>query len=162
MTTQISIEDHFDCTPKQLFDLLSDDAFDDELMKAIQMTKELKAKAEKPTGMEYKIRLTTSEPVPLIAKKFTGDHLSYVENRVWNNAKLLNTWTITPEVKGVSVEAKGTTEFVADGNGCIRRTTGSITVGIPLLGKKIEGIVLESITDTFKRNADYCRQHLKK
>ena len=162
MTTQILIEDRFDCAPQKLYDLLSDNNFDDSQMKALNMGKQQLSDSKKGDGPEFKIRLTNAEEIPAIAKKFTGDHLSYVETRTWSQKKLANTWVIAPEVKGASVEAKGVTEFVADGNGCVRRTKGSITVSLPLIGKKIEEMVLQSITDTFKKNADYCRDYLSK
>ncbi|MBR4985732.1 MAG: DUF2505 domain-containing protein [Proteobacteria bacterium] len=162
MTTQILIEDHFTCSPKKLYELLSDNSFDDALMKALNMGKVLLSEDKKADGPVLKIRLTNAEEIPAIAKKFTGDHLSYVETRTWSQSKLNNTWVIAPDVKGASVEAKGVTEFVADGSGCIRRTKGSITVNLPLVGKKIEEMVLKSITDTFKKNADYCRDYLSK
>ncbi len=162
MATQIVIDDRFDCKPTELFALLSDDGFDDDLMKALSMQKELQAKTEKKEGTEYRIRLTSSEAVPAMAKGFIGEHLSYVETRAWNNAGLSNTWVIVPEVKGAKVEAKGTTEIVADGQGCVRPTRVTVSVNLPLIGRKIEEMVLKSITETFSRNADYCRQRLAK
>lgn len=160
MTTQILIEDRFNCSPKTLFELLSNDQFDDELMNALKMDKKLIEKADKPEGKLFKIHLTSADAIPAIAKKFVGEYLSYVETRQWMTASNSNTWCIVPEVKGASVEAKGTTEIVADGNGCIRRTKGTVSVSLPLIGKKIEEMVLQSITDTFKKNADYCRSKL--
>ena len=160
MTTEIVIEDKFDCTPDKLYSLLSDDQFDDALMNALQMKKECLEKKADASGPVYKIRLTNPEEIPAIAKKFTGEKLSYIETRTWNKAKCGNTWIIAPEIKGATVEAKGKTEIVANGNGCIRKTTGSITVKIPLIGGKIEKIKKKSITDTFKKNADFCRKYL--
>lgn len=160
MATQILIEDRFECTPKQLFDRLSDDQFDNELMKALNMGKEMLEQASKAEGRLYKIRLTSAEAIPAIAKKFVGEHLTYVETRQWKTATNSNTWSIVPEVKGATVEAKGTTDIIADGNGCIRITKGTISVNLPLIGKKIEEMVLQNITETFKRNAEYCRKHL--
>lgn len=157
MSTTISIDDRFDCTPEVLFDRLSDNAFDDDLMKALNMSKELIEAKETPQGMTYVIRLTNPDTIPAIAKRFAGEHLSYVETRIWNRSKMGNTWEIVPEISGATVEAKGTTEIVADGSGCIRRTRGKISVNLPLIGKKIEEMVLQSIKDTFKRNAEYCR-----
>ncbi len=162
MTTEIMIEDRFVCDPQKLMELLSDNAFDDELMKALEMGKELLGEEKKSAGPEYRIRLTSAEPIPAIAKKFVGEHLSYVETRTWNKSACSNQWVIIPEVKGASVEAKGTTEIVADGHGCVRRTKGKVTVNLPLVGKKIEEMVLQSITDTFKKNAAYCRDYLEK
>ncbi len=162
MATQILIEDRFACSPKELFDLLCDNKFDDELMKSLKMGKEMLAENKKSEGMEYKIRLTSAEDIPAIAKKFVGDHLSYVETRSWNDAKLSNNWVIAPEIKGAAVDAHGTTEIVKDGEGCIRRTKGSISVSLPLIGSKIEQMVLASIKDTFAKNADYCRSYLAK
>ncbi|MBQ9396819.1 MAG: DUF2505 domain-containing protein [Proteobacteria bacterium] len=160
MATQLLIEDRFNCSPKKLFDLLSDDQFDDELMKALKMDKKLIEKADKAEGKMFKIHLTCAEEIPAIAKKFVGEHLSYVETRQWKTASNSNTWSIAPEVKGANVDVKGTTEIVADGNGCIRRTKGTVSVSLPLIGKKIEEMVLQNITDTFKKNADYCRSKL--
>lgn len=161
MTAKILIEDRFSCSPKALYDHLSDDAFDDALMKALDMEKSLMEKKETAKGVMYKIRLTNPEPIPAIAQKFTGTHLTYIETRTWDGSTLGNTWEIAPVVQGVKVDARGKTEIRADGDGCVRVTEGSVTVNLPLIGKKIEEMVQKSILDTFKRNADYCREHVK-
>ena len=162
MATEILIEDRFDCSPQDLYDLLSDNGFDDGLMKSLQMGKELISESKQADGVQYKIRLTNPDEIPAIAKKFTGDHLSYIETRKWTNSNLGNTWVIEPEVKGAKVEAKGVTEIIAEGSGCVRRTKGSVSVSLPLIGKKIEEMVLDSIQKTFKQNAEYCRNYLSK
>ena len=91
MATTISIDDKFDCTPEVLFDRLSDNDFDDDLMKALNMSKALIESKDTPQGPTYKIRLTNPDTIPAIAKRFTGEHLSYVETRIWNRSKLGNT-----------------------------------------------------------------------
>lgn len=161
MTTQILIEDRFACSAESLYKLLSDNAFDDKLMDALSMRKELLDSHEVPGGVQYRIRLSNPEDIPAIAVKFTGAHLSYVETRTWQNATSSNTWIIEPEVRGATVEAKGKTEIVPADGGCVRRTTGTISVNLPLIGKKIESMVLESITATFKKNAKYCQDYLR-
>ena len=158
MTTEILIEDKFNCSPEKLYALLSDNGFDDGLMQSLKMGKELLSETKLSDGVTYKLRLTNPDEIPAIAKKFTGDHLSYVETRTWSSKG--NTWVIEPEVSGAKVEAKGVTEIVSDGSGCIRRTKGSINVSLPLIGKKIEQMVLESIQKTFKQNAEYCRSYI--
>ena len=161
MATEIKVEDRFDCSPRALYDLLCDNAFDDGLMKALNMGKELMSETKIGDGVEYKICLTNPEEIPAIAKKFAGDHLCYVETRRWEPARLSNTWVIEPKVNGAKVEAKGTTEIVADGTGCIRRTKGTISVSLPLIGKKIEDMVLQSIKQNFEQNAAYCRKYIQ-
>ena len=161
MTTPILIEDKFACTPEALYALLSDDAFDTTLMEAIDMAKESLSEKKTDLGVEYKIRLTNPDGVPAIAKKFIGDKLSYIEVRSWNEKELSNTWIIEPETKGVTVKAQGTMTITAVGGGCLRKTEGSITVNVPLIGRKIEEMVLKGIVDNFEKNADYCRQYIK-
>ena len=86
MATKISIEDRFDCSPQKLYDLLSNDKFDDELMQALKMQKSKQSEEKNADGMLFKIRLTSPDEIPAIAKKFTGDHLSYVETRQWQDS----------------------------------------------------------------------------
>lgn len=160
MTTKILIEDRFACNPSKLCELLADNSFDDELMKSLNMKKECLEQKDAADGPIYKIRLTNPDPMPAIAVKFTGEKLAYVETRTWNKAKCSNSWEIAPEIKGTTVEAKGTTEIVADGHGCLRRTTGSVTVNLPLIGRKIEEMVEKSIRETFQKNADFCRKYI--
>ena len=160
MAAEFFIEDHFNCSPKALYDMLCDNAFYDNLMKSLNVGKQLLSEEKLDNGMQYKIRLTNPEEIPAIAKKFTGEHLVYVETRRWSSQNLGNTWVIEPEVSGVKVEAKGVTEIVAEGEGCIRRTKGSVNVSLPLIGKKIEEMVLQSIQGTFKKNAEYCKQYI--
>lgn len=161
MATELLIEDRFECSPERLCELLMDNAFDDELMRALDMGKELLETKKVDDDVIYRIRLTDPEKIPAIAVKFTGEHLSYVETRTWHRKTLSNQWTIDPDVKGAKVEAKGVTEIVADGGGALRRTRGTISVNLPLIGKKIEAMVLSGIETTFKRNAEYCREYLK-
>ncbi len=161
MATKLLVEDHFTCSPEKLYSLLTDNAFDDELMAALKVGKKLVDHTDAASGPVYKLRLTTPNEIPVFAQKFTGEKLSYVENRVWNKSSFGNTWTITPEIKGASVECKGITTIVAEGTGCVRKTEGTITVNVPLIGRKIEEMVQKSITDTFKQNADFCAQYLK-
>ena len=160
MTAEILIEDRFNCSPKALYDMLCDNTFDDKLMESLKMGKQLLSEEKQDNGILYKIKLTNPDEIPAIAKKFVGDHLVYVETRRWLSQSLGNTWTIEPEVSGVKVEAKGVTEIVPDGEGCIRRTKGSVNVSLPLIGKKIEEMVLKSIQDIFKKNAEYCKKYI--
>jgi len=160
MSTEILIEDRFNCAPKALYDLLSDNGFDDDLMKSLKVGKSLLSEEKKADGVQYKIRLVTPEETPAIARKFTGEHLAYVETRNWVLDRLGGTWVIEPEVNGVKVEAKGVTEIVSDGSGCIRRTKGVVNVSLPLIGKKIEEMVLQSIKNTFAQNAAYCQKYI--
>ncbi|MCL2326259.1 MAG: DUF2505 domain-containing protein [Proteobacteria bacterium] len=161
MATKILIEDHFSCSPETLYTLLSDNDFDDKLMQSLKMEKELLDVQNKPGGDILRIRLTNPDTMPAIAKKFTGDRLSYIETRTWNKDNASNAWVIEPEIKGAAVEAKGTTSIIARDGGCIRKTEGSITVNLPLIGRKIEAMIQEGIVDTFKKNAEFCQKYIK-
>ena len=163
MTSKLLIEEHFDCSPQQLFDLLSDDNFDDELMKALNIQKEVLSNEKTSDGPKLKLCLTTPDEIPSFARKFIGDKLSYVETRTWHKGTLSNNWVIEPKISigSIKIDVRGTITISAADNGCIRRTEGEFSVGIPLVGKKVEDMLQVGVKDTYNKNAEYCRKYIK-
>lgn len=54
------------------------------------------------------------------------------------------------------------TEIVPGGAGTVLRNTGEVTVRIPLLGGKLEGVIAEQVTKLLQREAEFTAEWLRK
>lgn len=160
MATKLFIEDKFNCSAQHLYELMSGQELDDALMAELGIIKETLKATDGANGPEYELRLTMPDEIPALFRKFIGDKLSYVETRKWNAQNTSNTWEIAPQISVKGVQVKGTIKIVGSGDQCVRTTEGTLSVGIPLVGKKIEENLLESITATFKKNAAFFQQKI--
>ncbi|MFA5624980.1 MAG: DUF2505 domain-containing protein [Bradymonadales bacterium] len=160
MATKLYIEDRFDCSAEYLYELMSGQELDDALMAELGIEKETLEHDERDEGPRYVLRLRMPDEIPVLFRKFIGERLSYVETRTWDAESTSNTWDIAPEISVKGVEVKGSIRIVDDGAGCKRITEGLLSVGIPLVGKKIEESLLSSISETFKKNAEFFQRHI--
>ena len=164
MATKMHIEDHFDCSAQELYDMLADDDFDTELMAAIKVGKELIDSEERPEGPWLKIRLSPdTQDLPGFMRKVVGEKNAYVEERAWNKKTLSNTWTIIPDFSVGKVSIGGTFTIKDAGAGkCVRVVEGDFSIKVPLLGGKIEKFIIKQTEETFRKNTAHCKQVLAK
>ena len=162
MSSKMRIEDTFNCSAQKLYDMLADDAFDTELMKAIEIGKELIEKEDRAEGPYYKIRLSPStEDLPKFMAKAVGNKSAYVEERAWNASKRSNTWKIIPDFSVGKVNIEGTLSIKPAGEDkCVRVVEGEFTVKVPLIGGKIEKYIIKQTEETFEKNTAYCNKYL--
>jgi hypothetical protein len=77
---------------------------------------------------------------PESAARFTGPHLTVVEEVQWSEARAdgARTGTLTMTVVGQPVRLTGTLQLGPGGRGTTVDLTGELKVAIPLLGRKLE------------------------
>ena len=85
-------------------------------------------------------RTSRTLPSPESAARFTGPHLTVVEEVQWSEAGAdgARTGALTMTVVGQPVRLTGTLQLRPGGRGTTVQLTGKLKVAIPLLGRKLE------------------------
>lgn len=93
--------------------------------------------------IKMKAEFPMSAPVPGFAKKFVGDSVTVVETDSWNLAT--KTGNIEVDVKGAPVDASGIMTLSDGGKGAINSIDWTVKCSVPLVGKKLEGLIADDI-----------------
>lgn len=162
MTSKMHIEDRFECSAKTLLELILDSTHDDAAMEAIGMRRELVEERETAKGKIEVVKITPSSDLPAFMKKVVGGSNSYVETREWDYEKMVNRWSEKTGFAQDKVDIRGTFTIRPSGDTtCIRAVDGDVTVRVPLIGKKIEGFIIDSTKETFRKSTAFTKRWLK-
>lgn len=95
-------------------------------------------------------RVAAVRPVPVFARPFVaGGRLRYIEAMTWRRADDAIDLEVRPEVLGGRVQITGVYRLTAAGPGQVhRRYAGAITVGIPLVARRIERAIADQFAET--------------
>ncbi|MBB3049323.1 hypothetical protein FHS23_000318 [Prauserella isguenensis] len=106
-------------------------------------------------GDEVRYTLVQGVPadkLPSVAQKFVSGDLMVRREHVWHGGE----GTIRAQVDGIPGEITGTVSVEPDGDAAARQVTrGEVTVKIPLVGGKLEGLIAEQVTTLLEREADF-------
>lgn len=106
-------------------------------------------------GDEVRYTLVQGVPadkLPSVAQKFVSGDLMVRREHVWRGGE----GTIRAQVDGIPGEITGTVSVEPDGDAAARQVTrGEVTVRIPLVGGKLEGLIAEQVTTLLEREADF-------
>lgn len=131
---EISARVDFPADPDRVFEMLTDQRYLDRVCQA--------SHAESyETSVDGSTTTTNRTlPAPDIAARFTGPTLTVVEQITWSEAGQggRRTGSVQLTVPSQPVSMKGQLVLSAGGPGSVLELTGTLTVSIPLLGKKLE------------------------
>ncbi len=161
MAQKIDIVHRFECSAQKLYELMSDNDFDSQVMADLGIEKETLSATQNDEGPLYVTRVSDKNSVPDAFKSMIGDQLEYEETRQWHKATLGNDWKIKTAFMTDKVNVGGVTEIVDVGDGCERRVRGTVEIKIPLVGKKIESKILEALNENFEKNRVFMENYIK-
>jgi hypothetical protein len=76
--------------------------------------------------------------IPSFAKKFVGDEIQIVQRESWTNA---SSATLSVEIPGKPGTFKGRIDLSGDEGRTVETVAGDISVKVPILGGKLEGMI---------------------
>jgi hypothetical protein len=101
-----------------------------------------------------RIRSVLDIDLPGPARAFIGDgDPAWVEEATWEPQTLSWKWVLLPEVGGDILTAFGETHLKAGSIGTIRNIVGSVRVGVPFYGGKVEGWIVDGFERTYDEEA---------
>ena len=88
------------------------------------------------------------------AGRFLGSsEPAWIEEATWHPELGRWEWVIKPEVAADILKASGTTSIEPDGDGALRRVTGSVQVRVPLYGSRVEGWIVQGLEESYAEEA---------
>lgn len=97
------------------------------------------------------------------ASKFLGDsEPAWVEEARWDPEQMSWAWVIHPEVAEQLLSASGTMALQAQEGASTRLIEGEVRVRVPLYGGKVEGWIVEGISDAYEEEAARLEAYLDK
>ena len=157
------IEDTFDVSAEHYWKTFFDQEFNAALWPALDIQWEPLELDRKGEGSDLVIvrkqRLTPKREMPAIIAKFVKGKLSYVEENVFTAANNTMKTTTTPSFMADKIDTSGTFRIEVLGPNKVNRIwDGNCEVGIPLVGGKVEKILVEEVRESYRKATEFTRK----
>jgi hypothetical protein len=131
----------YDASPEEVFAMLGDAAFREQVCEAQHVT-ECTVKIDGVDGtMTVNVdQRRPSEGIPSFAKKFVGDTIHIAQREEWSSP---TDAVLDVTIPGKPGHMKGSITLRPDGDGTVETVTGELKVHIPIVGGKIEHLVID-------------------
>lgn len=159
---KLSVRHSFPCTPATFWEMFWDDEYDQMVLDAADVTREILESIEHPDGVvTQRIRTTPNRELPKAVATVVGAaKLIYTqESRFDPNASTL-TWQVTPNVMADKVTAKGQLLVRETPTGCERLVEGEIAVKVRFVGGRIEKAIVDDVTRSYAKAAEVAQAWL--
>lgn len=114
-------------------------------------------------GLRYQLRQGISaDKLPQAVRTLHKGDLLVTRTQTWrvSNDGTGHQGNATVEVGGVPGEITARTALLANGDQTVLRTSGEVTVRIPLFGGKLESVIAEQVTKLLEREAEFTAKWL--
>jgi len=145
----------FGFSARVCWDLFCSDQVQEEISQAAGITTEPIETKTTPQGRSRRYRVVPHEELPPIAAKALGaPRFTYVQTDLLDDQAMLLTWSIKPDKMGDRIQASGRIKLTDKPDGSCERTLFTeISVAIPLIGRKIEKMVIDTLSSSHERAA---------
>lgn len=131
----------YDASPAEVFAMLGDPVFRERVCEAQHVSEATVEIDGVDDTMTVSIdQRRPSDGIPSFAKKFVGDTIHIAQREEWSSA---TDAVLDVTIPGKPGHMKGTITLRPDGDGTVETVTGELKVHIPIVGGKIEGLVIE-------------------
>lgn len=111
-----------------------------------------------------RLRLRHSVPVeflPSAIRRFTGDDLVLDRTETWRPRDAGGyDGSVEVKVRGLPGSISGTQSLVDDGDGAVTDVEGTVSVSVPMVGSRIEGVVVEQVGQLLDAEDAFTRRWL--
>lgn len=138
----------YDADPNAVLAMVTDPAFWDKVAVATEAISSV-ATAEADGGAT-RVVVDTEQPVkgvPSFAKKFAGDSTRAITTQVWSGT----TASYSVDTPGKPTSINGTAAVTAQGSGSVLTYDLEVKASVPLIGGKLEKLVVDLTTEGFDK-----------
>lgn len=123
---------------------------------------EIEIREDSPTRFESRVvRHAGTDRVPSFARKFTGDRVTIVQTQFWDRSATPYTGELQLELQGLPGHILTRLSLRDNGDGTSTlQGHGEVEARIPLVGKRIEKMLLDKVGDGFEHSAQKIRDYL--
>lgn len=147
----------FDAPPSKVAEAMLDEGYQRSLSDVGRL-KERELLEQRAGGngvVTRRVRCVLSIHVAGPAKKFIGDgDPAWVERSTWHEADMRWDFVIEPEVAGKLLESNGTIDIEPEEDGTLRTIRGRVKVRVPFYAGRVEGWIVEGLTDAYNEEAE--------
>ena len=149
----------FDAHPDSVAQVMLDETYQESLGKLGHLQRELLDQETQADGRVLRrTRCVLDIEISGVAKRLIGDgDPAWIENAVWDEEVMLWSFTIDPEIAQELLEAKGTIQISGQEGGTRRTIEGVVKVKVPFYGSRVEGWIVEGLTEAYDQEADRLR-----
>jgi len=131
----------YDASPAEVFAMLGDAVFRERVCEAQHVSEATVEIDGVDDTMTVSIdQRRPSDGIPSFAKKFVGDTIHIAQREEWSSA---TDAVLDVTIPGKPGHMKGTITLRPDGDGTVETVSGELKIHIPIVGGKIEGLVIE-------------------
>lgn len=137
----------YDGTPADVFAMLCDKAFRNQVCEATLATEYDVTITSREQGADIRIRRVMPANVPEMARRFVGDNLEIVQTEEWGAASADGSRTarLHMEMPGKPGRVTGTITLGPHGQGSREVIDAVVKVSVPLVGGKLEEQVVRAL-----------------
>jgi hypothetical protein len=131
----------YDATPDAVFAMLGEAVFREQVCEEQHTTDSTATVDGVDDTMSVMVdQKRPADGIPSFAKKFVGDTIHIAQREEWHSS---TDAVLDVTIPGKPGHMKGTVTLRPDGDGTVETVTGELKVHIPIVGGKIEGLVIE-------------------
>jgi uncharacterized protein YndB with AHSA1/START domain len=160
MTKRVVHELTYDAPAAEVFAMMADPAFRDEVCRRIGVLRHDVTIEATGTTLEATIdQVQPAQGLPGFAKKFVGDEINVVQRESWSSPQ---SGDITVTIPGKPGDMSGTARLTESGGTTTEHVEMSIKVNIPLVGGKIEALVADRLLQALQAENEVGRAYLSR
>jgi hypothetical protein len=135
-------------TAEQVHQMLADPVFREKVCDEQRVLRHSVRIDRTGSTMEVEIdQVQAAHGIPGFAKKFVGDEIHIVQSEQWSAP---DHGDVHVSIPGKPGEMKGTAKLAEDAEGTTETVDLAVTVGIPLVGGKIEGLIADMLSKALR------------
>jgi hypothetical protein len=157
------IAHEFDCDPDEFWTIFFDDAFNREVFSRIRSERQVLESQDDGRTLRRVIRVSLTRDVPAIVQKALDGKLGYIERSTFDKQTKKYDLAIEVPAAGSRFRIGGGFQVDAAGAGRCRRTwAGDAQVKVPLIGGRIEQVIVDNMRKDFDSAAEVLRAWIAK
>jgi hypothetical protein len=136
MSKRVVKELRYDASLDEVSAMLADPAFREQVLSD---QKVLRGSADVTDGVVTIEQVQAAEGLPSFATKIVGDEIAIIQRETWTSPDHAD---VEVSIPGKPGEITGTTTLLGRDGGTVQRVDLAVSVRIPLVGGKLEGLVV--------------------
>ncbi len=161
MSTLWTHDRRFDCSQAELYRLLQTPEFEQTLGQKMELNTETMDREETSDGVRLTLRVLSNRKLPAFMHGLVGKHNGWIEIRHWRDEICGYDWEVRTLSERIPIQASGVVRVDAAGaDGAVRHAEGTFEAKVPLIGRKIEGYLVQRTDLAFDTSAGILRNML--
>jgi hypothetical protein len=152
VSTHFAITHEFAATPEEFWKVFLHEPYNVELYDRIGVReRKMVDRSEDAETVKWALRIMPKRDLPTVVKKIVGGDLGYTEISTYYKGKNYIDVRVEPTLMKERTKIKGTYTVKPIGERRLSRTfEGDVAVDIPLVGRRVEAVVLDDLRRSYE------------